>query len=133
MIFEYRRKIFGYECDIYGHLNNAVYQHLYEEARSDALERMELPLKVLNDEGIQIFLRKIEIDYLMGIPMGSEVLIKSRISEYNRVKSLWLQEIENREGDIMSRALVTGVFIKNGKPYRIEEQVAKILRLFADK
>ena len=133
MIFEYRRKIFGYECDIYGHLNNAVYQHLYEEARSDALERMELPLKVLNDEGIQIFLRKIEIDYLMGIPMGSEVLIKSRISEYNRVKSLWIQEIENREGDIMSRALVTGVFIKNGKPYRIEEQVAKILWLFADK
>ncbi len=133
MVFEYRRKIFGYECDIYGHLNNAVYQHLYEEARSDALDKMGLPLNVLNNQGIQIFLKKIEIDYIKGIPMGAEILISSRIKELNRVKSIWLQEIHDLKGTLMSMGIITGVFVKEGKPYRIEASMENQLERFIDK
>jgi len=122
-MFEYSRKIFGYECDIYGHLNNSVYQNIYEEARAMALDEMQLPLKDLNDLGIQIFLKRIEIDFIKGIPLGTEIIIRSRIIEFSRVKSIWKQEIYHQKGTLMSKAIVTGVFIKEGKPYRIDKDL----------
>jgi len=133
MIFEYRRKIFGYECDIYGHLNNAVYQHIYEEARSDALDKMGFPLHVLNNEGIQIFLKRIEIDFIKGIPLGTEIVLKSKIAELSRVKSVWMQEIYSHNGILMSKAIVTGVFVKGGKPYRIASSIENQLKRYIDK
>ena len=130
MIFEYRRRIFGYECDIYGHLNNAAYQHIFEEARAAALEQMELSLKTLADKGIQIFLRRIEIDYIKGVPFGSEVIIKTEIIDFSRVKSLWQQEIYDQKGELLSRAMVSGVFVKEGKPVRIDREIEELFGKF---
>ena len=69
MVLEYKRKIFGYECDIYGHLNNANYLHLYEEARADALEQMGLAVRELNKSGYHIYLTSIELTFKRGIPL----------------------------------------------------------------
>lgn len=126
MVFEYRRKVFGYECDIYGHLNNAAYQHVFEEARSAALDEMKLPLKDLADMGIQIFLRRIEIDYIKGVPFGKEITIKTKIEKFSRVKSLWVQEIYSTEGVLLAKASVKGAFVKEGKPYRVSGDIEKI-------
>jgi|SRR5690554_2589250 YbgC/YbaW family acyl-CoA thioester hydrolase len=132
MVFEYRRKIFGYECDIYGHLNNAAYQHLYEEARSAALDEMQLPLKVLAELGIQIFVKRIEIDYISGVPFGLEIMIKSRVVEFSRVKSVWIQEIYHPDNRLLSRAVLTGVFTKESKPYRIDRNIAEKLARYQE-
>jgi len=45
-MFNYSRRIFSYECDIYGHLNNAEYLKLFEEARSEALTEIGYSLFV---------------------------------------------------------------------------------------
>ncbi len=119
MIFEYGRTIYGYECDIYGHLNNANYQHIYEEARSDLLDRIGISLKYLKDSGIFIYLRKIEMEYIKGVPFGSAILIESRIDRLTRVKSVWIQEMYNENNTLMNRAIIEGVFTKNDKPFRI--------------
>jgi len=68
-ILEYKRKIFGYECDIYGHLNNANYLHLLEEARADALEQMQLPVRKLAEMGFHIYLTNIELSFIKGLPL----------------------------------------------------------------
>jgi YbgC/YbaW family acyl-CoA thioester hydrolase len=128
MIFKYKRMIFGYECDIYGHLNNAAYQHILEEARSAALDIMQLPLTDLADKGIQIFLKRIMIEYIRGIPFGKEILINSRIVDFNRVKSLWFQEITDHYGKLLAKAEVTGVFVKEGKPLRVGEEITNKLK-----
>ncbi len=132
MVFEYRRKIFGYECDIYGHLNNAAYQHVYEEARSAALDDMQLPLKDLADLGIQIFVKRIEIDFISGIPFGIEITVRSRVIEFSRVKSVWTQEIYNSDARLLSRAVLTGVFTREGKPYRIDREIAQNLSRYQE-
>jgi YbgC/YbaW family acyl-CoA thioester hydrolase len=123
MIFEYRRTIYGYECDIYGHLNNANYQHIYEEARSDLLDRIGVSLKYLKENSIFIYLRKIEMEYLKGVPFGSALLIKSRIDKLTRVKSVWIQEMYDENDTLMNRAIIEGVFTKNDKPYRIPQDM----------
>ncbi len=130
MIFTYERKIFGYECDIYGHLNNAYYQHILEEGRSDALDKMEISLDHLKSQDISIYLRKIEINYLKGIAFGSKVVVKTYIKEFSRLKSTWIQEIRDESGILCSTAVVEGVFAKDNKPFRISRELEQRFLVF---
>ena len=119
----YKRKIFGYECDIYGHLNNANYLHLYEEARADALEQMNLPIRKIREMGISIYVTHIEIDFKKGIGLEETVTIESNVSQMSRLKAIWKQEIYNSKNELCNTAFVTGVFVKAGKPGRISKEL----------
>ena len=88
---KYNRKIFGYECDIYGHLNNANYLHLYEEARADALEEMDMSIGKLNKEGVHVYLSEINLTFKIGLPVGEKVIIDSRMIKATRATSIWKQ------------------------------------------
>jgi len=120
---KYNRKIFGYECDIYGHLNNANYLHLYEEARADALEEMDMSVGKLSKEGIHIYLSEINLTFKIGLPVGEKVVIDSRMIEATRATSIWKQEIFNCTGELCNIAIVKGVFIRDGKPFRISKEL----------
>ena len=119
----YERKIFGYECDLYGHLNNANYLHLYEEARADALEKLGLSVNELNSLGWQIYITRVELDFFKGLAFEELACVVSKIEKSSRVSSVWLQEIYNSQGEICNRARVKGVFIKSGKPARLEKSL----------
>ena len=120
---KYNRKIFGYECDIYGHLNNANYLHLYEEARADALEEMDMSVGKLSEEGVHIYLSEINLTFKIGLPVGEKVIIDSRMIKATRATSIWKQEIFNSDGKLCNTAIVHGVFIKDGKPFRISKKL----------
>lgn len=128
---EYKRKIFGYECDIYGHLNNANYLHLYEEARADALEQMGLAVRELNKSGYHIYLTSIELTFKKGIPLEEIVTIKSSINEMNRVSTIWEQKIYNCKNELCNTAIVKGVFVKNGKPVRLPKEIYKRFKKYS--
>ena len=127
---EYKRRIFGYECDIYGHLNNANYLHLYEEARADALEQMGLAVRELNKSGLHIYLTSIELTFKKGITLEEIVTIKSSIKEMNRVSTIWEQKIYNSKNELCNTAIVKGVFVKNGKPVRLPKEIYKQFNKF---
>jgi len=131
-MFIHKRKIYGFLCDIYGHLNNSNYLQLYEEARAEALSEMDLPIIKLLDYNIQIYITKAEINYKKGIPNDITVSIKSSILRLNRMRSTWNQEIFNESGDLCSSAIIEGVFVKNGKPVRVDKELFKIFEKFAD-
>jgi len=120
---EYHRKIFGYECDIYGHLNNANYLHLYEEARAEALEEMDMSIEELSEEGVHIYLSEINLTFKIGLPMGEKVIISTRMIKATRATSIWKQEIFNSAGDLCNTAIIRGAFIKDGKPFRISREL----------
>jgi len=120
---KYNRKVFGYECDIYGHLNNANYLHLYEEARADALEEMDMSVGELNKQGINIYLSEIKLTFKIGLPVGEKVVIDTRMIQATRATSIWKQEIFNSADELCNIAIVRGVFIKNGKPFRISKEL----------
>ena len=128
---EYKRKIFGYECDIYGHLNNANYLHLYEEARADALEQMDMPIRKLNDMDYHIYITNIELTFKKGIPLEETITIKSSINEMNRVSAIWEQKIYNSKNELCNTALVKGVFVKNGKPVRLPKEIYKRFKKYS--
>ena len=120
---EYKRKIFGYECDIYGHLNNAIYLHIYEEARSDALDQMGMSIQELNEKNIGIYLIHLELEFLKAIQMGETITILSDIIKSTRLKATWKQKIINSKNEICNHAIVKGVFIKDTKPTRLPKEI----------
>jgi len=127
---QYKRKIFGYECDIYGHLNNANYLHLYEEARAEAMEQIQIPVRKFKEMGISIYLTHIELDFIKAIKLEEVVRIETSIAELSRVKSVWKQEIYNKQNRLCNSASITGVFVKNGQPTRISKELYKHISQF---
>lgn len=125
-IFETEKKIYGYECDMYGHMNHAGYLHLYEEARCEALELLGLMLTEINNEKVHLYIRKAKVDYLNPVMNGESVTITSEITELSRAKIDWRQVMLNSKNEICNIANITSVFAKNGKIYRIKENINQL-------
>ncbi|MFA5245965.1 MAG: thioesterase family protein [Pedobacter sp.] len=122
MIHEYRRRVFGYECDIYGHLNNANYLHLYEEARSVFLEDIDLPVRKLMSMDIAIYVRKVEMEFIKAVQLEANVLIKSWIVSGNRLRGSWQQEMLV-DNVLCSTITIEGVYAHDGKPRRLPPEI----------
>ncbi len=123
MVFEYKKKIYGYECDIYGHLNNASYLQILEAARSEALIDMELPIARLLELGLQIFVIRYELDYQKAIELEEWIVVKSHFQGMNRLKSEWIQEIYDSSGTLCFKSRLIAVFASNGKATRISNEM----------
>ena len=123
MIKDYNRRIYGYECDMYGHLNNAHYLHLLEAARTEALMDVQMPMDLLQKLGWHVYIHRYEIDYKLPVMLDEIATVKSRILELNRARSLWLQEVFNPQGQLCFTAQVHVVHVRAGKPARVPDEI----------
>jgi len=119
MIFEFKKKIYGYECDIYGHMNNANYLMMLEAARSDALVEMEMPIAKLMELNIQLFVLRYELDYIKALELEDIITVKSWFYDVNRLKGFWRQEVYNSAGELCFVAKFTVVHASEGKAKRL--------------
>ncbi|MCB5270348.1 MAG: acyl-CoA thioesterase [Candidatus Cloacimonetes bacterium] len=133
MIFEFTKKIYGYECDIYGHMNNANYLMMLEAARSDALVEMGMPITLLLKMNIQLFVLRYELDYLKALELEDKVTVKSWFYEINRLKGFWKQEVYDSKGDLCFVANFTVVHASEGKAKRLSPEVFARLEKFLEK
>ena len=123
MTFSYKRHIFGYECDIYGHLNNANYLRILEEARSMVMTEINFPVKKLLRLNLAIFVIDIHIKYLKQIDFAENITVKSCVKKFGRVKSNWYQEVYNENGQLCATAEIQGAFASGGKATRLEKEL----------
>ncbi|MCB5225157.1 MAG: acyl-CoA thioesterase [Candidatus Cloacimonadaceae bacterium] len=123
MVFEFRKRIYGYECDVYGHLNNAIYLQLLEAARSEAMIEMDMSISRMRELGLQIFIRSFTLDYLKAVAHEDLITIKSWFDQINRVKGNWTQQIYNEQGELCFEARMVGVFACEGRAKRLPQDV----------
>ncbi len=123
MIFTFNKRIYGYECDIYGHMNNANYLQLLEAARSEAMIDMKIPLSALKQQNIQFFVYRVELDYLKALDLEEVASVKSWFYEMNRLKGRWQQEVYNSAGELCLKAELLIVFASEGKAKRLPVEV----------
>ena len=126
--FNFHKKIYGYECDVYGHLNNAIYLQIYEAARAEALFEMNLPIAKLKEMNIAVFVIKAEIHYKKGILLEETVTVKSMMSSLDRLNSIWEQEIYNSNDELCSNVTIHAVFVSDNKPTRISKKLEEYFR-----
>lgn len=128
MVFEFRKRIYGFECDIYGHLNNANYLQLLESARSEAMIEMGMSVARMRELELQVFIREFHLDYRLAVEHEDLITLKSWFDEMNRVKGHWVQRIYNSRGELCFEAQMVGVFASGGKAKRLPPEVFELFQ-----
>ncbi len=122
---DFQLRVRAFECDYYGHVNNATYLNYLEAARMEVLEEKNLSLKVMKESGFSIVLRKVNIHYRLPAVFGDTLCIKSSLFECTRTNGTFYQEIFRKGDDkLIADAYVNWVVINtNGRPVRVPQFV----------
>jgi acyl-CoA thioester hydrolase len=111
VVTEAHLKVRTYECDGYGHVNNAVFLNYLEYGRMAVLEKSGFSLSGLKERGVYIVVRRIEIDYKTPAREGDQLIIRSHLKDHDKMKGVFYQEIlKQSEESLVARAHVTWVF-----------------------
>ena len=106
-----------YECDLQGVVNNANYQHYLEHARHEFLISKGVSFAKLHEEGIDLIVIKVEIDYKYPLRSRDSFVVRVNVERDGNAKLLFIQEISRIPDEkLIVRARVTGVATRNGKP-----------------
>jgi len=106
-----------YECDLQGVVNNANYQHYLEHARHEYLVSKGVSFAGLHEEGIDLIVTKVEIDYKYPLRSRDSFIVKLRTEREGNVRLLFIQEIcRIPDEKLIVSARVTGVATKKGRP-----------------
>lgn len=106
-----------YECDIQGVVNNANYQHYLEHARHEFLVSKGISFVQLHEDGIDLIVTKVEIDYKYPLRSRDRFAVRTNIRREGNVRLVFLQDIYRLPDEkLIVKAKITGVATKNGKP-----------------
>jgi len=116
-----------YECDLQGVVNNANYQHYLEHARHEFLISRGVSFADLHNEGTDLIVSRVEIDYKFPLKSRDRFVIKLNLRREGNVRLVFEQDIFRLPDEkLIIHAKVTGVAIKNGKPVSPENLIKQI-------
>jgi acyl-CoA thioester hydrolase len=109
-IFESLHKVRTFECDFYGHVNNAIYLNYLEFARME-----------VKKNGFMIVIRKVEIRFKFPAMAGDQLVIRTTLKECLRTNGTFHQKILRAPDEkSIAEADVNWVVVNlAGKPVRI--------------
>ncbi|HUV01703.1 MAG TPA: acyl-CoA thioesterase [Bacteroidales bacterium] len=106
-----------YECDIQGVVNNANYQHYLEHARHEFLISRGISFVQLHEEGIDLIVTKVEIEYKYPLRSRDRFVVRTNIKREGNVRLVFIQDIFRLpDQQLIVHGEVTGVATKKGKP-----------------
>lgn len=106
-----------YECDLQGVVNNANYQHYLEHARHEYLISRGVSFAMLHEEGIDLIVTHIEIDYRYPLKSHDRFIVTVDTERSGNVRLLFTQDIFRIPDEkLIVRAKVTGIATKKGRP-----------------
>ena len=109
-----------YECDVYGHVNNAVYLNYLEYARGLFLEQRGLDYQALISGGLGIFVAEAKLTYLSPALPGEDLTISSQPYDSGAAWAVLKQTIVGPQGRPVLEALMKLVWVgPGGRPTRI--------------
>jgi len=116
------------EIDSFGHVNHAVFLHYFEHARYEALEAAGFRWPLLEENDWQIYVVRIEVDYLAQARRGDTFRVKTWAEGFRRTTMILVQEIVRDDGasgfTVVARARVTAVWIgSDRRPMRVPDFV----------
>src|SRR5450759_3306707 len=106
-----------YECDLQGVVNNANYQHYLEHARHEFLISKGISFVQLHEEGIDLTVTKVEIDYKYPLKSRDKFIVRLNIQREGNARLVFIQDIYRLPDEKhVVHAKVTGVATKKGRP-----------------
>jgi acyl-CoA thioester hydrolase len=119
MICECSLTVRTYECDSYGHVNNANYLNYLEFARYEFLKSIGFDYPSMIEAGYGVYVARVEIDYKKSALTDDVLVIRSWPVKKGAVSGVLAQEI-HRGQDLIVRAQVTWAFVDSkGTPTKM--------------
>lgn len=116
-------KVRTYECDSYGHVNNAVYLNYLEYARMDYLEQIGFDYGGLVSAGFYLYVSHVDIYYKASALFGDTLTVESYSAKLGAVSGTFHQKILNQNGAVCAEADVTWACVgEGGRPCRIPKE-----------
>ncbi|WP_158542488.1 acyl-CoA thioesterase [Lujinxingia litoralis] len=116
----------GYELDVFGHVNNAVYLNYFEHCRWEAFRQLGGDVQ---EGGAQMVVRKLTVEYLAAAYLFDELEVSLWVERLGTTSATFGQAIKRRaDGVSLATAEVVVVTIDaqgrpTGLPTWIREQV----------
>ena len=115
--FRLEFRVRDYECDIQGVVNNANYQHYLEHARHEYLISKGINFAKLHDEGLDLIVTKVEIDYKYPLRSMDSFIVTVEIQREGNVRLVFLQDIFRiPDNKLIVHGKITGIASRKGKP-----------------
>jgi acyl-CoA thioester hydrolase len=119
MISECSLTVRTYECDSYGHVNNANYLNYLEVARYELLKDVGFDYPAVIVAGYGVYVARVEIDYKKAAVTDDVLRLKSWPIKKGAVSGIIAQQIW-RGDDLIVEAKVTWAFVdSHGIPTKI--------------
>jgi acyl-CoA thioester hydrolase len=115
-----------YECDAYGHVNNANYLRYMQEAAFDASAAAGYDLARYAAIGRHWLIRETDIEYIHPLRYGDTVHVKTWVMDFRRVRSRRAYEFR-RDGtnELVARASTDWAYLNDatGRPVSIPSEM----------
>jgi acyl-CoA thioester hydrolase len=119
--YELEFSVRDYECDLQGIVNNAVYQNYYEHARHQFLLGKKIDFARLHNEGIDLIVSRVEIDYKYSLRSGDIFKVTVTTRKEGHLRLIFEQDIfKLPENKLVSHAKVIGVGLNHGRPMKLD-------------
>jgi acyl-CoA thioester hydrolase len=113
----------SYECDSYGHVNNAVYLNYLEYARHDFMRQAGIRYEDLRARGYGLVVTRVRIDYKRPVRGGDGLRVLTAPLSKGRVRCTFGQRVF-RDGELVADAEVTWACIgPDGRPARLPPEL----------
>ena len=124
MSFQTQIEIRGYHCDAYGHVNNARYLELFEEARWRSLEDSKVLAEVERLKYL-FYIVHLEMSFKKAVDVLSKITIVTAVHEISRRVITFRQHIENEQNEMCTEANVKFVLFdqESGRAAPINDEI----------
>lgn len=107
-VFTYQTLIREFHLDTFGHVNNAVYLQLFEEARWEYITLAGYGVEKVHHDQIGPVALEATIKYRKELKLREKITIETRFaSRPNRLSFVLEQAIKNEEGKIAATLVIT--------------------------
>ena len=121
--FQLEFQVRDYECDMQGHVNNAVYLNYLEHCRHEFIKELGLDFSELVRRGISLVIIRAEVDYKYSLRSGDRFMVGVILERVSPLRYRFVQDIyllPEQKLVLKSRVIGTGVSDK-GRPHLPEE------------
>ncbi|MDD6487232.1 MAG: thioesterase family protein [Spirochaetales bacterium] len=115
----------SYECDSYGHVNNAVYLNYLEYARTEFMRSIGFDYNKCVESGFYLYVTHIDIYYKFSAFLDDKLIIETAPLKTGAVSGTFKQIIKKEDGSICVEAEVSwaSVNAKTQRPAKIPDEL----------
>ena len=108
------------ETDAMGYVHHSIYPQYYELARVEMLRERGISYKKMEEDGIMLPVRELEIKYLKPARFDDELTIITILKQKPNITLVFDFEVYNQNKELINTAHITLVFADTttGKPNR---------------